>query len=257
MNLLLLVQNQAQVEKLNEAAGAIRRGGFTGVWAVHSPAVATKESESAKQFDKEIAELEKAESDAAGRRDYDAAKGYRASRDGKVLERAKFIRDAWKSIDADDRKATYQSIFLPFMDAVNEGLDKKIPIKVQTHADHYDPEQWVQMLNSLSGVWFKPFVPGSFMIGWPGAIPTAAIAAPVEAVVTPEPAKPITAPVVVAVPKKPAPAKVFLSREEQLKSLRYFGLAAEAKKAGVDVKGKKGPQIIAEILAAENQPVAV
>lgn len=142
------------------------------------------------------------------------------------------------------------------MDAVNEGLEKKIPIKVQTHADHYDPEQWVQMLNSLSGVWFKPFTPGSFMVGWPGAIPVP-VAAPESIVVAPKE----TAPMVdVPAPKKApeqAPVKVFASREEQLKSLRYFGLASEAKKAGVDVKGKKGPQIISEILAAESQLATV
>lgn len=265
MNLLLLVQNQSHVEKLLASAPAIHRAGFLNIWAVHSPAIAVKESESAKQFDTEIAELERAEAEAAGRRDYDAAKGYRASRDGKALERAKFIRDAWKAVEVDDRKVAYQSIFFPFMDKL-KALEPKIFVKVQQHANHYDSEQWVEMLNSLSGVWFAPFKPGTFVIGWPGAIPGTASVAP-TATRAEAPAELATAAVSVAtaatraiVPRKIKPAKatkpVYATREDELMHMKHFGIINACKPYGIVASGRPRADVVKDILAAEAGHVA-
>lgn len=261
MDLLLLIQTQAHVEKLLASVPAIHRAGFINIWAVHSPSIAVKESESAKQFDKDIAELERAEAEAAGRRDYDAAKGYRASRDGKALERAKFIREAWKAVEADDRKVAYQSIFFPFMDKLKT-LESKIFVKVQQHADHYDPEQWVQMLNSLSGVWFAPFKPGAFMIGWPGAIPGTVSLAPPETRVEAH-AEIATTAVSVAteatraiIPRKIKPAKatkpVYATREDELMHMKHFGIINACKPHGIVASGRPRADVVKDILAAES-----
>lgn len=252
-HIILLIQSPSDVDALPSACQAIVAAGYEGCWNIVSPAIAVDQKTAAAKFDSEIEALCRAETDAASRGDYDAASSHKLSREGKILDRDKAVTDAWKSVTPEERSAAYQQKLAPLKSAFEGKLNSKVTVL----QDHFAPENWIQMLNSLSGAWFKPFVHGQFVVAWPGAIPAMAVAAPMEPVVTPEPPKPTPTPPAVATPKKPSPVKVFASREEKLKSLRYFGLASEAKKAGVDVKGKKGPQIIAEILAAENQPVAV
>lgn len=169
MKLLLLVQNESDVAHLDGAAKAILNSAITGVWCVFSPSITVNASEAAAKLDGEIAQLAAAMGAAANRQDFDAAKGYKIQLEGKQLDKGKALRDAWKVAPEEDRKAKTKEIFGPFTAQLQA---KGLNVRVTGHSDHYEREQWVAMLNSLSGVWFKPFEPGSFIVGWPEAVET-------------------------------------------------------------------------------------
>lgn len=252
MKLLLLIQNEADVAHLDAAAKAILNSAITGVWVVFSPAITVSASDVTAKLDAEIAQLRTAEQQAAQRTDYEAAAGYKTQREGKELDKAKAVNDAWKTVSADDRKARVTTIFQPFIGALQP---KNVSVRITGHSDHYDREQWVAMLNSLSGVWFKPFTPGSFVVGWPESVErsikvlgTDAWAETAKTIAGPGPAADIKQ----RLPEVPKPT---LSREEELRGMKFMSLKAAAKKVGVDVEGKKTPQIVAEVLAAEQKIV--
>lgn len=165
--LLLLVQTEADVMHLDAAAKAILGSAITGVWVVFSPAITVNASEAAMKLDAEIETLKVAERQAADRGDYTAAAGYKTQREGKELDRAKALRDAWKTAPTEERQARIKAIFGPFGDALKA---KGLNVRITGHSDHYDRDQWVAMLNSLSGVWFKEFAAGGFVVGWPEAV---------------------------------------------------------------------------------------
>jgi hypothetical protein len=248
--LLLLVQTEADASRLDAAAKAILSSAITGVWVVFSPAITVNASEAATKLDAEIEALKMAERQAADRSDYTAAAGYKTQREGKELDRAKALRDAWKTAPAEERQARIKSIFGPFGEALKA---KGLNVRITGHSDHYDRDQWVAMLNSLSGVWFKEFTAGGFIVGWPEAVATAGPAAVSPAVEAFKESK--AADTVAGIVREPIRAAVPKTRREELASMKYFTLVGAAKKAGVDPAGKKGPQIIEEILAAEAAPV--
>jgi hypothetical protein len=251
--LLLLVQSEADVAHLDAAAKAILNSAITGVWCVFSPAVTVDATEAASKLDAEIAQLKSAERQAADREDYTAAAGYKQQREGKELDRAKALRDAWKTAPAEDRKAKMNAIFKPFLAQLQPA---GVNVKVSAHSDHYDREQWVAMLNSLSGVWFKEFSAGGFGVHWPESI-----AASVKHRISfsgldpeePAPNVTIRDPLAQAKPAERLPQvpKVTLTREAELSALRHFGLVAVAKKLGITYAGMNKPDIITAIIAAE------
>lgn len=247
--LLLLVQNENDVQHLDAAAQAILRSAITGIWVVFSPAITVNASEAASKLDGEIETLRTAERQAAERSDYAAAAGYKEQRDGKALDRAKALRDAWKTASAEDRKKKTESIFVPFAEPLKRaGLN----VKVTMHSDHYDREQWVAMLNSLSGAWFKEFVPGSFLIGWPEA---AGLLLPVGktnigAVLD----KQHMAQALVAEENKVKLPPTPKTRREELEATHHMSLRPLAKSLGIDFAGKNTAQIIDAILVAEAAP---
>lgn len=167
MKLLLLVQNESDVTHLDAAAKAILNSAIKGVWVVFSPAITVNASEAAKKLDGEIEQLRVAEQQAATRTDYEAAKGYKVQREGKELDRQKVLRDAWKTTPEEERKTRARTAFAPFIAQLQPN---GINVKITGHSDHYEREQWVALLNSLSGVWFKEFTIGGFIVGWPESV---------------------------------------------------------------------------------------
>lgn len=243
--LILLIHNESDVAALPQAAQAIVDHKYTGCWILHSPAIAADQAAAAARFDADIAALDAAEKAAAGRGDYNAAAEHQQARRGKELDRGKALTDAWKALTQDDRKNAYMAKLEPLRAAFTK---HGINAKVDTLQDHYDREQWLQALTSLAGVWFKPFTHGSYSVAWPGAIP----AIPAAPAATQIPVTTMAAPVKAVAPKVPVAKLPPASREEELSKLRHFGLVAAAKQAGVDPKGKSKPQIVSEIMAAEN-----
>lgn len=247
--LLLLVQTEADVAHLDAAAKAIQASAITGIWVVFSPAITVNASEAASKLDGEIETLRTAEKQAAERSDYAAAAGYKEQRDGKALDRAKALRDAWKTASPEDRKKKTESIFVPFAEPLKRaGLN----VKVTGHSDHYDREQWVAMLNSLSGAWFKEFVPGSFLIGWPEA---AGLLLPVGktnigAVLDKQHMAQALVAAENSVKLPPAPK----TRREELEALHPMKLGPLMRSLGLDAEGKTRAEKIEVILAAEAAP---
>lgn len=256
MKLLLLVQNEADVAHLDAAARAILNSSITGVWIVFSPAITVNASEAAAKLDGEIAQLKSAERQAADRGDYAAAAGYKQQREGKELDRAKALRDAWKTANAEERQAKTKAIFSPFIEHLKpHGLN----VRITSHSDHYDHEQWVAMLNSLSGVWFKEFTPGSFMVAWPGSVETSIkqkiTLIPDETPEEPEEVKQARVRVAQSLPEAMRPG-VGKSRADELLEMHPMKRKVLARSLGIDTEGKDKEAVVKEILAAEQKPAA-
>lgn len=250
MKLLLLVQNEADVSHLTAAAQAIIASAVNRVWVVFSPAITVDVSTAAAKLDSEIETLRTAEAQAATRTDYEAAKGYKAQREGKELDRAKALRDAWKTAPEEERRARVKTLFAPFMDTIQSvgGFS----VKITGHSDHYDREQWVAMLNSLSGVWQKDFVPGSFLMSWPEGVEMAIKKLPTLA----ERLGPTTldklreAGQSTSVNTPPAPK----SRRAELEAMHHSSVKKLARELGLDITDMSTPDVIEAIVNAEAAP---
>lgn len=245
--LLLLVQSEADVQHLDGAAQAILNSAITGVWVVFSPAITVNASEAAGKLDTEIEALRTAEDQAAGRRDYAAAAGYKTQREGKELDRQKALRDAWKTAPAEERKKKAQEAFAPLIAQLQPN---GVNVKITAHGDHYDRDQWVAMLNSLTGAWFKEFTPGSFVVGWPEAVATslknivpASFKKGMEDIATGN-----TVPLEKALTE--APPK---SRREELEALHPMKLGPLMRNLELNHEGLSRAQKIEAILAAEEK----
>lgn len=239
MKLLLLVHSAADVAHLEAAAKAVLKSSITGVWVVFSPAVLINAEHAAAKLDSEIEQLRAAERQAADRSDYAAASGYKTQREGKELDRAKVLRDAWKTISEEDRTTRSKEIFHQFTQLLSF---KNISLRVTAHSDHYERDQWVAMLNSLSGVWFKPFAPGSFIIGWPQSVETSVGD------------KPVFVPQVQEVMKDKVEAMLgipMVDRRAELGATHHMSLKPVAKALGVYVDGMGKNEMVEAILAAE------
>lgn len=253
--LLLLVQSEADVQHLDGAAQAILNSAITGVWVVFSPAITVNVSEAAAKLDTEIAQLRTTERIAADRGDYNAAAGYKTQREGKELDRQKALRDAWKTAPAEERKAKVNTIFGPWGSTLQA---KGLNVRITGHSDHYDRDQWVSMLNSLSGVWFKEFVPGAFVVAWPEAVATAVTPAALPTAVT-SPAveaykESKAADVAAGIVRGPIKAAAPKTRREELEDLHPMKLGPLMRSMGLGHEGLSRAQKIEAILAAETAP---
>lgn len=254
-NLILLIQSEADVAAIPTAAQSIISHGYKGCWILVSPAIAVNAAEASAKYDKEIADLRTAERAAAERGDYTAASEHKLAREGKELERGTAVASSWKAVNEADRMTAIKNKLAPLMAA----FPGKLNTKTQVLQDHYDPGQWVAMLNSLSGAWFKEFTPGSFSVAWPGAIPAMGVKIPIVQGTQAEPdekgslgkqrgsaqpaQKPDKTPLVAATNPD--------ERKKQLTGMPFFSRKGIAGKLGIEVKGKSTEQIVEEILAKE------
>jgi len=249
--ILLLVQTEADVAHLDAAAKSILASAITGVWVVFSPAITVNASEAATKLDGEVETLRGAERQAADRGDYTAAAGYKTQREGKELDRAKALRDAWKTAPAEARQARIKAIFGPFGDALKA---KGLNVRITGHSDHYDRDQWVAMLNSLSGVWFKEFTAGGFVVGWPEAAETMVKTGLdwSRLGLTSLDRERMAAPEKKELGSEPAPK----TREQELLALHPMKLGPLMRSKGLDPEGKSRTQKIQEILEHEAKAAA-
>ena len=102
----------------------------------------------------------------ADRLDFEGAKNYKLKLDAAILDKAESVKNAYKKMTAAEQESAFQRVFGDFV--------KNPPaanMKVTQHSDHYEPESWIEFLNSLKGAWFAPFTPGTFSILWPTSLP--------------------------------------------------------------------------------------
>lgn len=265
-NLVLLIQNEADVQNLHSASQEIINHQYRNVWVICSPAIAVDIQEASAKYDKEIADLFTAEKAAAERGDYNAAAEHKLSRQGKELERGTALESAWKQIPAETRNIAIGNKILP-LTSILANHSSKIYCNVNAAQDHYEKKDWVQFLNSMSGVWPKPFEPGRFFLGWPGAIPKLVNQIP-ESIKIPIVNQAIENPVLAKAPeaamkayreeKAKAAAKAPLvsatnpdDRMAQLMSMKTFGLYGIAKGLGVEFQKRSKNEIAADIVAKE------
>ena len=165
-NILLLIQNQSDIAALATASREIKKLNTEGVWLVFSPAVLVDTAAAAKEHDVAIRDINDAMKQCADRLDFEGAKNYKLKLDAAILDKAESVKNAYKKMTAAEQESAFQRVFGDFV--------KNPPaanMKVTQHSDHYEPESWIEFLNSLKGAWFQPFTPGTFSILWPTSLP--------------------------------------------------------------------------------------
>ena len=165
-NILLLIQNQSDIAALATASREIKKLNTEGVWLVFSPAVLVDTAAAAKEHDVAIRDINEAMKACADRLDFEGAKNYKLKLDAAILDKAESVKNAYKKMTAAEQESAFQRVFGDFV--------KNPPaanMKVTQHSDHYEPESWIEFLNSLKGAWFAPFTPGTFSILWPTSLP--------------------------------------------------------------------------------------
>lgn len=230
--LLLLLQSQPDVEALMACVPRIK-GQFDGLWAVYSPAVLISEKEAGVEFDAQIAAYHNQMLACFAREDGQGGHEYRLKRDNAILEKAAKVKEAWRTLPPEKQAGAEDAIFKPFMDA------QPAPnMKITRLPDHYEPKDWIAMLNSIKGGWFEPFVAGAFQLNWPTSLVgqgTGAVTAPVAAVQTPS--VPAPAPVAEVPQTVPAATKsggyMNSPRYKALLKMEPDQLFEEAQKAGI------------------------
>ena len=196
-NILLLIQNQSDIAALATASREIKKLNTEGVWLVFSPAVLVDTAAAAKEHDVAIRDINDAMKQCADRLDFEGAKNYKLKLDAAILDKAESVKNAYKKMTAAEQESAFQRVFGDFV--------KNPPaanMKVTQHSDHYEPESWIEFLNSLKGAWFQPFTPGTFSILWPTSLPETKQAKATAAAPVPVVKESFTAPA-------PAPAPVF------------------------------------------------
>lgn len=245
---LLSVHDSDDLAALPATAKKLIALGAKQVCLFYSPAIVIDQKSAAEKYDADIVSLRTAYKAAKDRDDLDAAKSYKEQLDGKILERGKAIRDAWRHYSVEARTERATEIFKPFFAA----FPPEVGLQRRGLGDHYDRGEQPAFLNAISVHIPDGWNWGDFSIATPVSIvgrnglasnvsaPAVAPAAAVE--------KPTKTP-----PAKSAVPPVGLTREQHLRGMRYLSLKSEAKKAGIEVfKGMPMETIVTMILAKEN-----
>lgn len=242
-NIILLVQTEEQAKHLAAAGQVIGKLAPYGLWVLYSPILCVDAAKVALPLRAEIAELDKAEKQAASVGDYESAKKHRANKDAKILNLSVEVRNAWKGVAPDERKKRAGTFLEPFLKAANPENKKNEGWRVTMLPEHQEPEFWIQALNELKGAWHSDMKPGEFMVVWPGQLT-------VDLEADKKFSEDIKNAFIKAQETFCEDAGLIQPTAEDLSKLPYFTLRAKAKKAGIEItKGMRTPQIVAAILA--------
>ena len=284
-NIILLAQTQQDIAALATASREIKKLNTEGVWLVFSPAVLVDTAAAAKEHDVAIRDINEAMKACADRLDFEGAKNYKLKLDAAILDKAESVKNAYKKMTAAEQESAFQRVFGDFV--------KNPPaanMKVTQHSDHYEPESWIEFLNSLKGAWFAPFTPGTFSILWPTSLPetksgtivpkaeravvtkvvkeeTAIVLNPSDytapsppAYTPPAPAAPTPPP---THPALPAPgvrpkgiAPQMTPEFKQIMAMGLDGVAAEAFKIGINPNGKSLRKLVHMVYDAKYPKLA-
>jgi len=245
-NIILLLQNQADVTALPVASSEIKKLGTEGVWLLFSPTVLIDTATASREHDIAIRDIEGAMKDCAGRLDFEGAKNYKLKLDAAILDKAESVKSAYKRLSKEDQDAAYSRIFNGFIDS-----KPCQNIKVTQLSDHYEPANWIELLNSIKGAWFAPFTPGSFSVAWassfvgmskaaqPAPAPPPVATAPVPApVAAPIPAPAPTPKAIVSPKKKDGTGLVTSTAEfKAILAMGAEGMGQEAIRLGINPSG--------------------
>lgn len=255
-NIILLVQSHEDAAQLAKLGKVIGRLAPVGLWVLYSPVITFDAKTVTDKFDKAIDEIEAAEKRAAAAGDYETAKTRKNDRELEMTNRSVAIRNGWKGISAEDRKAASDKYLLPFLKDANPKSERHEGWRISMMAEHQEPEHWIAALNELKGAWHTHMKPGHFVVMWPGEL--ANVETPVQQPAVRVPATPITPAMKEqyekAVSKSRLPVEKVPaadSREAELTGMHFMKLKALAKGLGVTVDGLAREALVKEVLTAE------
>jgi hypothetical protein len=252
-NIILLVQSQEDAAQLAKLGKVIGKLAPVGLWVLYSPVITFDAAKVTAQFDEGIAELEKAEKKAALAGDYETAKTRKNDRELLLTNRSVAIRNGWKGVSAEDRKAGSDRYLLPFLKDANPKNERREGWRISMMAEHQEPEHWIAALNELKGSWHTHMKPGHFVVMWPGELTegfttVSTSAFPPDSTVSA--ALPQRLPVN-RVPVDNSPLTPTGEREAELTGMHFKTLQALAKKLGIAVEGLAREELVKAVIAAE------
>lgn len=256
--LLLIVSSHEDAGLLPEAAKVIDKLGCQQVWVWHSPILAVDPEKECSVIDAEIAALTAGEKQAAGVGDYETAKSRKAEREKLLLNRSVEIRNAWKRVSEEGRKASIGRYMEPLLNVLNPKRDPKgVGVRISQFPEHQEADLWIAGINEVKAVLeANGFKGGEFAMMWPRQLLQAMEYIPmgIDYSKLPQP-KPIAppAPVEQKVPVPTLPAKEFNpdARRAELNGFLPTKVIYTAKRLGIKTKGKETPALIQEILTTE------
>lgn len=212
-NIILLVTTESNLPYVSAAGGAIARIKPANLWVVVSPALAMDTAEVREKFAKDIADMQVAEQGAAARGDYESAKGYKQRREALELDKRSRIRNAWRSIDPKDMRATLgRRVYAPLFKAANPENKPQTGWRDTVLDEYYDDLRHI--LAALHTKWNDAFVEGEYTIVTPSELAALAGVVGLDSAQTAvEPAQKVTIePVPVVTETQPEPEKPLAQR---------------------------------------------
>jgi hypothetical protein len=157
--LLLLIQTQSDVTALPIAAQVVKAERYEAVWAILSPAVLVDTQAAEAEHQRNLQGLEEAIARCAKTRDWGGAQAYETQLAAAKLQKVAAVKDAWKSLTEAEKKVAGDKIIQSFGSPCPN-------IRFQPLADHYEPAQFIDALNSIRKNWHAPCVPPGFTLTW-------------------------------------------------------------------------------------------
>lgn len=274
--ILLIVSSHEDAALLPKAAVAIGKLGCGLLWVWHSPILGIDPEKECSVIDAELKALAEGEKSAAALGDYKTAEERKAAREKLLLNRSVEIRNAWKRVSPEGRKEAIGRFMEPLLDVLNPKRDASgVGVRISAFPEHQESDLWIAALNEVKGVLEKAgFKGGEFAMMWPRQLvdikfekplPLAGTLSQTEGENTapsklPEPLTHTLAsqraafkdlpPISEKVPV-PALPTATPDRKAELTGMRHFSLKSVAKKLNVPFDGRPKPEVITDILRAE------
>lgn len=226
------------------------------VVVLNNPSLGVSPEGATAKIDKDIADLERAKSEAVAREDFEGAKAFKSQIEDKKTERQDAMRTGWKAVPMEERYRAYDKLVQPFADAFN-GTGVYVENIVLEEDTSY--EMLFSSLTLMKARWPQCLPEGEWSLLFPqdASEPVSSTPAhPVQAVspaLRVETAKPATK------AQKSAPAKPAApSTPDELREYyrKYFmSLKKDAKAASLTLTSENKTQVIEELVSLRFSPV--
>lgn len=166
--ILLLVHTHQHAAALHECIPHLKAN-YQWCWVVYSPAVLADPATVEKEYDQQIADLNKAMRDCYSREDGAGGDSYKSRRDAAVLEKSAKVKEAYKTLSPEQQRAAEDRMFKGFYDA------KPCPhVAISRHPDHFETAAHVELQNSLKAGMKPGYLAGDYVVAWPTSLPKGA-----------------------------------------------------------------------------------
>jgi hypothetical protein len=215
------------------------------VVVLSNPSLGVTAEDATRDIDKQIADLEKAETEAAQRKDYPGAQQFRTQVEEAKMKRQDVLRDGWKSVPLEARHKAYDSFVGQF--------SQLAPAYVRHMILPEDSEDILVTLAGMRTTWPDCLPAGQFAIVQPQSVGTEVFSRIKDLGNASNPVKEAISqpPKVVTAPKAPeAPLDQRETRKKEL-STQYMKMVKVAKQHNIEVQKGKAGEAIEAILAKE------
>lgn len=246
-SVILLIFDDADLAALPNCLRYLANAGTETLLIIHGPNVGVVATDATAEIDKKIAELGVRKKELTMVEDFSGAQRAKEEIEGLKIERDMKIRDGWRGVDEAKRQEMYKAAF------------KDVGTEPVCLREAYSHDQAFTMLQSYLPQWPSDLAHGSYSIIWPRSVAPVA-AKPLGTAIAPATQKTTAA-------EKPSVGAVSESvlrsvgdysklqgkelRQAELQSMHHLKVSAIAKKAGLEIKGIKTPQLIKILLDKE------